>query len=154
MLMLQCSTTCGGGIKTRTLDCARAVDVEEDEYSIVPDEFCKNAVKPPVTEMCNVDILCEGNNDSKLWWIIVDRVYFSLICCYIGDFFGLKQEIPEKNWPNLAWPCYPRPQLQLLINHQSSSKQLMYSMCLFQRRQHFKFLSFFFFKFFQVYCVI
>lgn len=63
--MMQCSSTCGGGIKTRTLDCARAVDVEEDEYSVVPDEFCKNAVKPPVTELCNEDILCEGNEYSE-----------------------------------------------------------------------------------------
>ena len=64
--VLQCSNSCGGGIKTRTLDCARAIDALNDEYSVVPDEYCKNAVKPPVTELCNEDILCEGNESSDI----------------------------------------------------------------------------------------
>ena len=43
---------------TRTLSCKKQVG--EGEFSDLPEASCKDAIKPPVTEACNVDIVCKG----------------------------------------------------------------------------------------------
>lgn len=42
---------------TRTLNCKK--EVGEGEYNDLPEGSCKDAIKPPVTEACNVDIICK-----------------------------------------------------------------------------------------------
>ncbi|KAK2565039.1 A disintegrin and metalloproteinase with thrombospondin motifs 6 [Acropora cervicornis] len=58
----ECSKSCSGGIMTRTLNCKK--EVGEGEYNDLPEGSCKDAIKPPVTEACNVDIICKVSNTS------------------------------------------------------------------------------------------
>ena len=60
MFFLQCTKTCKGGVITRTLACKKPQG--DGKFSPVPDDFCKNAVKPPVTEPCNTDVSCKRKN--------------------------------------------------------------------------------------------
>lgn len=48
---------------TRTLNCKK--EVGEGEYNDLPEGSCKDAIKPPVTEACNVDIICKVSNTSN-----------------------------------------------------------------------------------------
>lgn len=47
---------------TRTLNCKK--EVGEGEYNDLPEGSCKDAIKPPVTEACNVDIICKVSKTS------------------------------------------------------------------------------------------
>jgi len=55
----ECSKTCGGGVMTRTLSCQKPSG--DGQFSPVPNYFCQGAVKPPVSEACNTDVLCKGS---------------------------------------------------------------------------------------------
>ena len=55
---LQCSTSCGAGIKTRKKSCQRLK--ETGVFEPVPEVMCSAATVPPLQEGCNQDVKCPG----------------------------------------------------------------------------------------------
>ncbi|XP_036608607.1 A disintegrin and metalloproteinase with thrombospondin motifs 13 [Trichosurus vulpecula] len=45
-----CSTTCGGGVRERTVSC---VKVEGNLTLVLPESYCKSSLQPTATETCN-----------------------------------------------------------------------------------------------------
>ena len=53
LLTFQCSSTCGGGARSRSLVCKRLND--KGELVIAPEILCHYATKPPTTMKCNME---------------------------------------------------------------------------------------------------
>ena len=58
-----CSTTCGGGVRSRLVMCMRTISTTEDET--VPDSYC-DELKPDMEEVCN-NIDCPPTWVAEKW---------------------------------------------------------------------------------------
>ncbi|XP_073256310.1 A disintegrin and metalloproteinase with thrombospondin motifs 18-like [Porites lutea] len=61
----KCTKTCKGGVLKRTLTCQKPHG--DGKFIPVPSVFCKGAVRPPVTEPCNTDVLCKLDGGYSNW---------------------------------------------------------------------------------------
>lgn len=60
----QCSSTCGGGLKKRSLVCKRFND--KGELVEAPEILCHYATKPPTAMDCNTEVACPSKKFSYL----------------------------------------------------------------------------------------
>ena len=60
---------------TRTLSCQKPSG--DGQFSPVPNYFCQGAVKPPVSEACNTDVLCKGEHYVPIKIIFAKSSVFS-----------------------------------------------------------------------------
>ncbi|XP_068685317.1 A disintegrin and metalloproteinase with thrombospondin motifs 6-like [Montipora foliosa] len=66
-----CSSTCQGGVKTRTTSCKRLK--ETGVLESVPEIMCVSAIKPPLQEDCNEDVPCPGDRQYEPLGCFADR---------------------------------------------------------------------------------
>ena len=91
---LQCSTSCGAGIKTRKKSCQRLK--ETGVFEPVPEVMCSAATVPPLQEGCNQDVKCPG----IIIIIIVVIIIIIIIIIRDNECISKRTRNRAKKWRN------------------------------------------------------
>ena len=65
LLIFQCSSTCHGGVKKRSLRCKRRSD--EGMLVLAPDVLCYHAPKLQITMNCNAEVPCPSKMSKFIY---------------------------------------------------------------------------------------